>query len=203
MIQQFNNLTIFVQMQILQQENLKQRAAYMKRVIKLGDRFRDINNFNSLCAIFSALNSAPIHRLKEAWAKLSKVETDSFEQFKNIFSRDFNHRNLRQIFQRCTPPTIPHIGLFLQDLVFIDDGNTSTIKQENFGQKSMLNFSKSVRTAERIKTIRLYQNHSYKFEEDEECQKVLQEEFDKYKEITEDQIWDLSTQVRDRDRKKK
>jgi len=67
----------------------------------------------------------------------------------------------------------------------------------------MLNFSKSVRTAERIKTIRLYQALSYKFEEDECCQRLLREGFDQYKDKTEDDIWELSTQVRDLDRGKK
>ncbi|ETO11428.1 Ras guanine nucleotide exchange factor [Reticulomyxa filosa] len=47
--------------------NLKDRGRAVKRIIKMGEHFRITRNFNSLCAVFSALNSAAVHRLKLAW----------------------------------------------------------------------------------------------------------------------------------------
>jgi len=160
MIQQFNNLTIFIQCQILQEKSLKNRGKALKHIIKMGERFRELKNYNSLCASFSALNSAPVHRLKDAWDRVPKEQIKQFEEFKVIFASEFNHKNLRQIFRNSSAPCIPHIGLFLQDLVFIDDGNSNNTENKNL-QKNMVNFSKSVRTYDRIKQIRLYQNHRY------------------------------------------
>merc|ERR1712176_821036 len=109
-----------------------------------------------------ALHSAPIHRLKAAWNRVPEKYKNMFENFKIIFARDYNHRNLRQLFKNTPAPSVPHIGLFLQDLVFIDDGNSNKIEIDNFKQHgSMVNFNKCVRITERVKNIRLYQTHPY------------------------------------------
>merc|ERR1712113_728481 len=125
MIQQFNNLTVFVQLQILSEKSLKDRSKAIKRVIKMGERFKELKNYNSLCAILGALNSSPIHRLKLAWQRVPEKTLNQFESFKQIFINTRNFRNFRTLFRQVSPPAIPYFGLFLQDLVFIDDGNDS------------------------------------------------------------------------------
>ncbi|ETO11438.1 hypothetical protein RFI_25938, partial [Reticulomyxa filosa] len=200
----------------LQEKNLKDRGRAVKRIIKMGEHFRITRNFNSLCAVFSALNSAAVHRLKLAWEVNFKYflfyyyyyfpekQKQQFEQFKIVFSRDFNHRNLRQLFRNAAAPSIPHIGIFLQDLVFIDDGHENTKEVENLGGRKMVNFSKSQRMADRIKNIQMYQQHPYtEIQENEVVQRILLEEFSKLKEITEDQIWDMSTEVKRADERDK
>ena len=67
LVQQFNNFIIFIQIQILKESSLKNRALALKRIIKMGEHFRMTRNYNSLCAVFTALSSAPIHRLKLCW----------------------------------------------------------------------------------------------------------------------------------------
>merc|ERR1712032_894444 len=149
MINQFNNLT---------EKSLKDRGKAIKRVIKMGERFKTLKNYNSLCAILGALNSSPIHRLKQAWQRVPEKQLAMFESFKIIFINTKNFRNFRQTFRNISPPAIPYFGLFLQDLVFIDDGNELHKKVDNFKQHgAMVNFSKCVRTMDRIKNIRLYQ----------------------------------------------
>ena len=131
MIEQFNNLTLFVQIEVLRQRSLRERSRAIKRMIAMGERFKTLRNYNSLCAIFSALNSAPIHRLKLSWKRVPAKYLLMFANFQAIFSRDFNHRNLRALFRTAPAPAIPHLGLFLQDLVFIDDGNSNKIENHN------------------------------------------------------------------------
>jgi len=204
LIQQFNNFTIFIQIQILQESSLKKRAVALKRIIKMGEHFRVTRNYNSLCAVFSALNSAPIHRLKLAWHRVPDRVRGQFEQWRSIFCRDFNHRNLRQLLRKAGGnPCIPHIGVFLQDLVFIDEGNSKKHEISNFKNTEMLNFKKCVRIADRIKNLQLFQTHKYSdtIKEKRVLQKVLLLEFEKLKNVSEDQIWDMSTVTRDQDRK--
>merc|ERR1712228_505353 len=219
MIQQFNNLTIYVQIQILRQRTLMERSKVIRDIIDMGERFKDLRNYNSLCAIYSALHSAPIHRLKAAWKRVPEKYKNMFENFKCIFARDFNHRNLRQLFKNSPAPSIPHIGLFLQDLVFIDDGNSNKIEIDNFKQHgSMVNFNKCVRICERIKGIRLYQTHPYLYHHENQntfqpnlkntnlkndvaTQKMLLMEYEKLKDVTEDQLWNMSDEIKKMDNK--
>jgi len=210
-IQQFNSLTVFVEIMILRERSLRQRSKALLSVIKMGERFRVLRNYNSLCAIYSALNSAPIHRLKLAWKRVPEKYKNMYENFRVIFSRDFNHRNLRHLFRWAPAPSIPHIGLFLQDLVFIDDGNSTKIEIENLKQHgAMANFSKCVRIADRLKHIRLYQSHPYNgaqgiqndvvvVKEDSLLQRMILLEFERLLSITEDQIWDMSSEVKKMD----
>jgi len=206
MIQQFNSLTVFVQLQILQEKSLSQRSKAIKRIIKMGERFRDLKNYNALCAILGALNSSPIHRLKLAWQKVPEKQLGLFEAFKQIFVNTRNFRNYRTLFRNLSPPAIPYFGLFLQDLVFIDDGNDQFKQIDNFAQHGlMVNFNKSVRTMDRIKNIRLYQTNSYKdvIKSQEMMQKILYQEFHKMRDWTEDDIWNMSTEVKKQDEGKK
>jgi len=206
MIQQFNNLTVFVQLQILSEKSLRDRSKAIKRVIKMGERFKTLKNFNSLCAVLGALNSSPIHRLKAAWQKVPEKQLNLFESFKAIFVNTRNFRNFRTMFRNVSPPAIPYFGLFLQDLVFIDDGNDQFKQIDNFKQHGfMVNFNKCVRTMDRIKNIRLYQTNSYKnvCKSQDFLQKILYQEFHKMKDFTEDAIWEMSTQVKKQDEAKK
>merc|ERR1712228_593689 len=204
MIRQFNNLTVFVQLQILSERGLKDRGKAIKRVIKMGERFKVLKNYNSLCAILGALNSSPIHRLKSAWQRVPEKQLNLFESFKQIFINTRNFRNFRQLFRNVSPPAIPYFGLFLQDLVFIDDGNDQYKKIDNFKQHGfMVNFNKCVRTMDRIKNIKLYQTNPYidgkHVKSLDFLQKILYREFHNMKDYTEDKIWNISTAVKKAD----
>jgi len=202
LIEQFNNFSIFVQVMVLRERTLKKRATAMRRIIKMGEHFRATRNYNSLCSVFSALKSAPIHRLKLAWSRVPDKNRQQFEEWSLIFCRDFNHRNLRTLLRKAGGnPCIPHIGVFLQDLVFIDEGNKRKMEEANFGKIEMLNFNKCVRIADRIKNLQLFQQNNYdaKMKADLVMQKVLLQEFEKLKDVTEDQIWDMSTTIKKQD----
>jgi len=206
MINQFNNLTVFVQLQILQEKSLKDRGKAIKRIIKMGERFKTLKNYNSLCAILGALNSSPIHRLKSAWQRVPEKQLNMFESFKTIFINTRNFRNFRQLFRNVSPPAIPYFGLFLQDLVFIDDGNDQFKKNENFKQHGfMVNFNKCVRTMDRIKNIKLYQTNPYingkHVKSADFLQKLLYEQLHGMSKYTEDEIWKISTSVKKSDEK--
>jgi hypothetical protein len=214
MIKLFNSLTVFVQIQILREKNLMKRAKAMKRVIKMGERFRELRNFNSLCAVFGALNSAAIHRLKLAWKRVPEKSMQQFEEWAMIFCCNRNHRNLRQMIRKFPGrPCIPHLGVVLQDIIFIDEGNASYMEDNIFspkeaningkkggkgkgkGKAKMINFSKCVRIADRIKILEMHQMQAFHLKENEIVQKVLLKEFAAVQHVNEDEIWDMSTEI--------
>jgi len=202
LVEQFNAFANFIQIQILTETTLRKRSLAMKRIVKMGEHFRVTRNYNALCAVFSALNAAPIHRLKLAWAKVPDKTRAIFARWATIFARDGNHRALRALLRKAGGnPCIPHIGVFLQDLVFIDEGNQGHIQVKAFNNNLMLNFNKCVRIADRVKNLQLFQNHKYssKIKVNRLTQKVILMEFEKFKNWTEDQLWDLSTLVKRQD----
>lgn len=62
----------------------------------------------------------------------------------------------REALHAATPPCIPFLGTYLTDLVFIEDGIPSLIKDSE-----LINFAKRTKTAEVIRDIQSYQNVPY------------------------------------------
>eukprot|EP01084_Bolivina_argentea_P056773 103847_1 len=128
----------------------------------MGVHFKLLHNYDALCAVYSVLNSAPIIQLTSVWNKISEKHKLIHEEWGVLFSRDFNHRNLRIELRRCGLPCVPLITVHLQDLIFIHQGNKDNIGRSYFRQQKMfLNFNKCVRIGDRIKNIQLFSDHPY------------------------------------------
>eukprot|EP00484_Ammonia_sp_Unknown_P030700 CAMPEP_0197050808 /NCGR_PEP_ID=MMETSP1384-20130603/25624_1 /TAXON_ID=29189 /ORGANISM="Ammonia sp." /LENGTH=804 /DNA_ID=CAMNT_0042483269 /DNA_START=16 /DNA_END=2430 /DNA_ORIENTATION=- len=215
MIQQFNNLVTFVQLQILLESSLKDRAKEIKLMIQMGERMRKLKNYNGLCAVMNALNSSSIFRLKLAWQKVPDKLVNQFKAFKDVFKNTRNFRNYRSVFRNVAPPAIPYFGLFLQDLMFIDEGNDGyekvkialdddgqtdekkEEKQDAEPESLVVNFNKYVRTMDRIRNIQTYQQVGYESvcKENPQLQRLLYQQFHAVKEFTQDTIWEMSDQA--------
>lgn len=65
---------------------------------------------------------------------------------------------MRDAINRCDPPSIPYVGMYLTDLSFIEEGTP------NYSPDGLLNFSKMRMIAHVIREIQHLQNGSYKIE---------------------------------------
>ncbi|KAL9658467.1 hypothetical protein ABK040_006009 [Willaertia magna] len=156
MIQRTNNLVTFVSYHILKHENVKDRAKMIQKFIKIATELKNLNNFNSLKGIIGGLNSNAIHRLKKTWAIIPDSKLQEFKELCALMSHTSNHKNLRDLLQSVEPPSIPYIGLFLTDLVFIEDGNPDQ-------RDDKINFVKRRHLATVIRTIQKFQKTPYNF----------------------------------------
>ena len=67
MIDSLNKTFKWTQVTILLSESVEKRGRLIKKFIKICRELKDLNNFHSLSAVFGALRSTPIYKLKEAW----------------------------------------------------------------------------------------------------------------------------------------
>jgi son of sevenless-like protein len=101
---------------------------------------KELQNFECVVAILIALQSASVGRLKQTWkavlmdAKVNMV----YNELSVLMSPDGNYAQYRTLIQHTSPPAIPYMGLYLRDLLFIDEGN------KNFCDpaRTMINFAK-------------------------------------------------------------
>ncbi|XP_075773546.1 ral guanine nucleotide dissociation stimulator-like 2 isoform X2 [Pelodiscus sinensis] len=176
-VRQFNRLAGAVIRSCLARPGLRpqQRARLLEKWIHVAQECRALRNFSSLCAIVSALQSSPVHRLRRTWDEIARDVQQSYEELSAICSEQDNYSLCRQLlFQEGTsrpsgadpaprrqprrPPeqrpvgVVPYLGTFLRDLVMLD----AAMKDEL--ENGYINFEKRRKEFEVLAQLRLLQS---------------------------------------------
>ena len=68
----------------MEAENLEERQAIVMRMIEVMIVLQDLNNFNGVLEIVSALNSAPVHRLEHTMGSITGKLKKAFDEVKEM-----------------------------------------------------------------------------------------------------------------------
>jgi hypothetical protein len=181
----FNNVSQWTKTVILDKVlDRKGRDKVLLHFIAVMKCLREYNNFNSLLCILSAIESASVSRLD-----YSDKVTKALEEHKALIDSKASFKNYRDAFAAARPPCIPYIGLYLQDLTFINFAG------ETLEDKESINFTKRWRQYNAVDKIRVAQTKAYIFEPDPH---VL-EYFDGFREHkSDDELYKISLQIKPR-----
>ena len=116
---------------------------------------RELNNFNGVMEVVSAINSSPVRRLKKTWEELSVNAKHRFDVLDGLMNHNGNYRTYRQLLHASDPPLIPYLGVYLTDLTFIEEGNPNLVDGR------LINFDKRFHIADVIQEIQQYQSIGY------------------------------------------
>lgn len=76
MISRFNYMSNWIQSEIVKCADLSQRAQILRHIIEVAEACKELNNFNALMEITSALHSSSVFRLKQTWTvRMLKIHT--------------------------------------------------------------------------------------------------------------------------------
>ncbi len=191
LIESFNVLSGIVSTSVVRVEEPRERAGAIAFWIRVAQAAFQHNDFSCTMAIASGLLNSSVHRLARTWAIVKKRwETlhAVFDKLVAALSADRNYsarfrfpflcfcsflaQALRAALRACNPPTMPYLGIFLQDMTFADDGNKDMVMSAD-GVTKLVNFEKRVQLASKIQDIVLYQSVPYQYERVEEVQLYL------------------------------
>ncbi|RKP20447.1 ras GEF [Rozella allomycis CSF55] len=79
----------------------------------------EINDYNSLKCVLSALESTPIYRLQKTWAMIPRKDQVLYERLLEIMSMKDNNKAYRERLLNTKPPCIPYLGLYLSDITYL------------------------------------------------------------------------------------
>ncbi|XP_028918437.1 ras-specific guanine nucleotide-releasing factor RalGPS1 isoform X2 [Ornithorhynchus anatinus] len=117
----FNQVSFWVVREILTAQTLKIRAEILSHFVKIAKKLLDLNNLHSLMSVVSALQSAPIFRLTKTWALLNRKDKTTFEKLDYLMSKEDNYKRTREYIRSLKMvPSIPYLGIYLLDLIYID-----------------------------------------------------------------------------------
>ncbi|CCG84890.1 protein of unknown function [Taphrina deformans PYCC 5710] len=198
MILHSNQITAWVAEAILYQTDLKKRVNLIKHFVFIAEKCRVLNNFSTLTAIISGLNSAPIHRLRRTWDLLNARVAMSAEDLNRLMNSSKNFSQYREALHSTMPACVPFLGVYLTDLTFIEDGNPNM----SVKARHLINFSKRQKTADVIRDIQQYQAVPYSLQAVPEIQNYIRSCMDITRDISELYHISLEREPREREDEK-
>jgi len=153
-ISRFNELSGWSASNILWQEKLSKRAKMYCKFIQIAKCLFDMGNFHSSMAIVAGLNQACILRLKYTVALAPKGLLKTLSILETKLSAIGSYREYRATIKSIAPPVIPYIGVYLTDLIFIEEGNPDEID-------GLINFHKRRLIHNVLVDVRQYQQLGY------------------------------------------
>ncbi|KAF9178195.1 hypothetical protein BGZ51_008030, partial [Haplosporangium sp. Z 767] len=171
---------------VLSEKEVKKRAAIIKHLVMIAERLRQLNNFSLLSATTAALSQSPIHRLRRTWELVPSKTMNSLALLQALTSSAKNWADYRAELHSVNPPCVPFVGVYLTDLVMIQDGNPDFLRKTD----NHINFYKRVSTAEVIREIQQYQSVPYCLTTVPEIQAFIRRGLDNTKSVAE--LYDMS-----------
>lgn len=186
-IEYFNSISRAVSTALLQQRKIRERVKLLTRFIRTAEELRDLGNYHLLQAFIAGFSNSAVARLQWTKARLPKASATSLQELEELMSMNSSFKQYRVRLTSSNPPAIPYIGVCLQDLTFIEDGNRN--KTEN-----LINFSKHKLVYGVISLLERFQKTGYNLQRVEEIQNFLKEPV----QLDEKQLYSLSLKVEPR-----
>jgi len=170
MTKNFNYFSGWVTTTLITTPSKDMRVKFCKKFLDIAFHLRALGNFNGVMEIWSGLNRQPVWRMTKTFAEVFKDHKYNtlFQELKELTSHDKAYATLRAAIQSTNPPVIPYLGMYLSDLVFIEEGNP-----KKFQPDDLINYYRCKLISTAIKKIQQYQHGSYALEKVESIQVKL------------------------------
>ncbi len=158
-IAHFNRISNWVAATVVDAPDEKKRVALLEYWIRVAEKLFELNNFAGLMELVGGLGSTSVARLKKTWKNVSRSRKAAWDKLLQQMSPQKSFANYRACIRQAHAPLVPYLGVYMQDMVFIEDGNPDFLKENGY-----INFHKRRLLADVIKDIVQHQLAPYNIE---------------------------------------
>ena len=127
MIHLFNHVAFWVANVILLRDKPKHRARALEKFMSIAWKLRYLNNYNSLGAVISGINSIAVHRLAQTRELIPAPAQKQFMRLEILMGSQKSHSAYRLAWANTPTQRIPFLPLHLRDLVLAEQGNRTYV----------------------------------------------------------------------------
>ncbi|XP_067938665.1 rap guanine nucleotide exchange factor 1-like isoform X2 [Watersipora subatra] len=179
----FNKMSYWCRNSILKPDDPTLREKHFIKFVHILKHLRKHNNFNSLLALLSALDSAPVSRLD--WPK---QERDMIQEYSSLIDCTSSFKSYRMALAEAQPPCIPYIGLILNDMTIIRVGNKPSLFDGG------INFQMRWQLFNVLECLRRFRKPAYPFKKDPKILEFIDNFSDSNS--NDDEMWERSQEIK-------
>lgn len=153
----FNLVGNWVAVTLLNIHDIRERRKQLKRFIHITNVLYEMNSLNMVMAVSGGLTNTSVHRLTNTWDSLDDKTQKLWEKMISLVSHTQNSKALRLRMKELYDtgkPCCPFAGVYLKDLVFVDDGNPTFIDGK-------IHFTKCAQQYNMMHQVLRFQNREY------------------------------------------
>lgn len=208
-----NKVTMWINQQILERDDSRKRAAVIKYFVSVAERCHVLQNYSTMAAMVSGLNTPPIRRLKRTWQQVGGRVMSSLEGSEKLFDSNKNFNNYRQELANIEAPCVPFLGVYLTTLIYIHEGSKDILPPPDPPRivndqllppptGPLINFAKRQKAAETIREIKSWQSKPYNLTRVNALQAFIEESLAQCNKVDEmsEQFWARSLELEPRER---
>lgn len=153
--QRVNDLAYWIAGQIVSVHNLKERVDMITLFIRIAKHLMRLNSYNSLMAIYLAMNFASVARLTQTWRQVERKYYVLYQKVSKVMSPQNNFKNYRNLLSTVQPPLVLCQEILLKDLLYQEEG------REDYVAEGVINVEKLDEIGRLIDQFRLTQLKQY------------------------------------------
>eukprot|EP00045_Choanoeca_perplexa_P016634 m.226606 g.226606 ORF g.226606 m.226606 type:complete len:1651 (+) comp17313_c0_seq1:318-5270(+) len=152
LVHHFNAVNSFVAKVVLTQPSAEARVRVVQRLIVVASRCRQLDNYNGVMEIVSALGMTPVRRLTGLWDDVSEPAKKAFRSLETLMKPERNFARYRQALSKAKTPAIPYFGVYLRDLTFLHHGSPDYLRFGLLNVRKLVDMDHLLASMQRLQT---------------------------------------------------
>ncbi|KAI7353892.1 ras GEF [Hortaea werneckii] len=161
MIEHFNQVAAWVKNYVLFRDKPKHRAIMLEKMMRIGRKLREMNNYNALGAIIAGIKSSCVQRLAATRELISPQVGKDYARLELLMGSSKSHAAYRLAWENTSTERIPYLPLHLRDLASAEQGS-STYLGATTGERGRVNWKKFEIMGEVVVSMQRAQGSPYK-----------------------------------------